>query len=395
MRDCRHFSGYKPCGFNSDCNASCPYQDIVEERILIVHLEALGAVLRATCILKPLKNLFPKSHITWITSPLAASLLENNPYIDRVIKNDHRGCLEISSQNFTHTYCIDKSAEAYGITRLPIHVGEVKGFGIDHLNKVTPLNEAANELFELGLSNQKKFFENTKAETQLLTEALELPYSRDNYVFEFTTQENEIIRSERKRLKITERDFVIGLNTGCSNVIPYKKFSIPGWQKLIEKILKDFPKSKILLLGGPEDTQRNHELFNYFPQIISTPTELGLRQGMSFVSLCDAVVTGDSLGMHMSIALKKFTVAWFGPTCAQEIDFFDNGIAIKSKAPCAPCWKRECSKEEMCYDLVDTEEIVKALLDFKNKKERLRPWSSSLKPKEFHADGTKSHEILF
>ena len=43
------------------------------------------------------------------------------------------------------------------------------------------------------------------------------------------------------------------------------------------------------------------------------------------MNACDIVVSGDSLGMHMAIGLKKWVVAWFGPTCHQEIDLYDRG----------------------------------------------------------------------
>ena len=41
------------------------------------------------------------------------------------------------------------------------------------------------------------------------------------------------------------------------------------------------------------------------------------------VAACDMVVSGDTLGMHMAIARGKFVVAWFGLSCAQEIDLFE------------------------------------------------------------------------
>ena len=72
--DCRFFSGYKPCGKNDICSSRCPFKESAEPRILIVHLEALGAVLRATVILRALKRKWPAAHITWVTNPGAAAL---------------------------------------------------------------------------------------------------------------------------------------------------------------------------------------------------------------------------------------------------------------------------------------------------------------------------------
>src|SRR6185437_6089748 len=75
------------------------------------------------------------------------------------------------------------------------------------------------------------------------------------------------------------------------------------------------------------------------------------------------VFSGDSLGMHMAIGLKKWVVAWFGPTCPQEIELYGRGRKILTQAPCSPCWKRVCQQEKMCYDQVDFEQTVNALLE--------------------------------
>ena len=74
---------------------------------------------------------------------------------------------------------------------------------------------------------------------------------------------------------------------------------------------------------------------------------------MMSVAACDMVISGDSLGLHMGIAMKKWCVAWFGPTCDQEIELYDRGVKVLANAPCSPCWKRVCDRKPMCYDLVD------------------------------------------
>ncbi len=113
-------------------------------------------------------------------------------------------------------------------------------------------------------------------------------------------------------------------------------------------------------MGGPEDRIRNQQIA-YGLNVISSPTDHGLRDGLISVSACDIVVTGDSLGMHMAIALKKWTVAWFGPTCAHEIDLFGRGVHVLTAAECSPCWKRTCHNSPMCYDRVNLNEIVEGV----------------------------------
>ena len=116
-----------------------------------------------------------------------------------------------------------------------------------------------------------------------------------------------------------------------------------------------------MLLGGPEDKVRNAEIARRCATaVLDTPCDEGLRRGIQYLELADVVVTGDSLGMHLAIGLGKHVVAWFGLTCEQEIDLFDRGEVVVSKATCRPCWKRSCEQPVKCCDLVDPEELLEA-----------------------------------
>ncbi len=59
-------------------------------RILIVRLSAIGDVLHSTAVVHNLKRLVPDCHVTWLVSPPASILLENNPDIDRLLVWDRR-----------------------------------------------------------------------------------------------------------------------------------------------------------------------------------------------------------------------------------------------------------------------------------------------------------------
>ncbi|MFQ5772313.1 MAG: glycosyltransferase family 9 protein, partial [bacterium] len=102
-----------------------------------------------------------------------------------------------------------------------------------------------------------------------------------------------------------------------------------------------------------------------------TPTTLGLRKGICFVNLCDVVITGDTLAMHLGIALKKYVIAWFGLTCPQEIDLYGRGIKIIRDLPCAPCWKQECDRPHgpICVTEFDLDEIIQAVKNSYDKKD--------------------------
>lgn len=356
VTSCRYFSGYKPCGKSETCDQLCPSLSIPSIRLLVISLEAMGSVLRSTVILPSLKRKYPNCHITWLTKKPSDKMLTPNPLIDRILTTSAEDLLALEALEFDVSFCLEKSLEAGGI------LNRVKsdlqfGFKVDkRTGAVLPETKAATELWEIGINDHKKFFENKKSEAQLITEALELgPYKSHSYYCPLTEKEN----NEAQKLKhswTAGHRLLVGINTGCSDFIKYRRLTVEFHRKLIAEIKRSFG-AQVVLLGGPEETLKNQRI-GYGLDIIESNTKGGPRLGLVSTKACDIVVSGDSLGMHMSIAMERFTVAWFGPTCDQEIDLFGRGVKIRSEASCGPCWKRLCQKTPMCYDLVSLDKIL-------------------------------------
>src|SRR5690349_6560561 len=55
------------------------------ERILVVRLGAMGDILHALPAAASLKQSFPGSHLTWAVEPRWTPLLEENPFVDRIL----------------------------------------------------------------------------------------------------------------------------------------------------------------------------------------------------------------------------------------------------------------------------------------------------------------------
>ncbi len=377
---CRHFNGYRPCGIVSsqsvdcsrDCNAYAESVAFSGSRILIVHLGALGAVMRSTALLPAIKRKYPRSHITWVTDKPGDLILKFNPFVDRILTTTLQDLLKLKALSFNVAMLIDKSLEATGILNSCANEpSEMKVFGFkasEISGAVEPLTEAARALWEIGISDRIKFHVNRKTENQLVHEALELgPYLRDEYVLRLSEPELKLAQSRRQLWSHGGRMPVVGLNTGCAATIAAKKLSIDGHVSLIKEIAKEAsaetnPRKSscapaFVLLGGREDTERNqaiaHKARGLGIQVFQSPTDQGIRDGIASIEATDLVISGDSFGLHLAIALKKKTVAWFGPTCAHEIDLYGRGDAVLTLAGCSPCWKRSCTMTPMCYDLVD------------------------------------------
>jgi ADP-heptose:LPS heptosyltransferase len=369
--DCRKFTGYKPCYPDHNCWLDgCKDKESkpVGTRILIINFDAMGDVLMTTAQLPALKRKFPQSSIYWVTLKNAAGLLANNHLLDKVFVYDAESISVLSQMRFDYVMNVDKSQRSCALLN-SMNAEHKLGFGLNEYGKIIPVNESAFYNYNLGMDDHLKFRVNKRTGQDYLAETFEVDYQRDDYIFNFTEEEIKFTEDYKAKNGIKKSDLVIGFNTGCSNLYPNKKMTIDQHVYLIDKLLK-LDGLKIVLLGGLEDHERNNLIASRFGgKIINTPVNEGIRRGACYENIADVVISGDSFGMHLAIALKKFVIAWFGLSCWTEIDLYDRGIKLYSEdLECSPCWKRECPFNLECISKIDLEKIINTIIELYEKR---------------------------
>jgi heptosyltransferase-2 len=356
--DCKRFTGYKPCFPGTTCYTECVDPHSKQKRILIVNLDAMGAVVQTTAMLPAIKRKYPESHISWITLKNAYRLLDNNPFLDAVYVWEPESWLILQQMEFDILYQTDKTKRscAFGNT---INAKEKLGFGMNKRGQIVPLNKEAQYSYILGLDDELKFRKNTKYGTEILQESLKLDFKRDDYVLQLSEEEQQYCTEYKKEHGLDTGSVIVGFNTGCSYLYPNKKMTIDQHAALIDR-LHGIRGIRLVLVGGPEDTERNAEIVRRVGTLVhNTPTTEGVRRGICYENICDVMITGDSFGMHVAIGLQKYVIAWFGLSCWSEIDLYDRGIKlIPEGLYCAPCWKKQCPYGLECIQMIDLEKIV-------------------------------------
>lgn len=356
---CQKFTGYKPCYPDHNCwKDGCKDEKSIGDKILIINLDAMGDVLMTTAQLPALKRKFPASTIYWVTLKNAKPLLYNNPFIYQVFEYNSESISILSQMKLNYVMNVDKSQRSCALLNL-VDAEKKLGFGLNENGKIIPVNKGAYYNYNLGMDDNFKFKINERTGQDYLAETFEIDYRKDEYVFNFTEEESDFIQNYKKQIDLENNDFVVGFNTGCAPLYPNKKMTVEQHVTLIKRLL-EIGKYKVALFGGPEDSERNNEIYSQFNgRIINTPVDEGVRRGACYESIADVVITGDSFGMHLAIALKKFVIAWFGVSCWNEIDLYSKGIKLfQDKLECSPCWKQECPNDLECINQIDLDRII-------------------------------------
>lgn len=284
---------------------------------------SLGDVLRTTPILWALKEKFPDSHVSWLVSPHAEPLLQGNPLIDRLLVWDEFVPFQLMREKIDVLINLEKIPGVCALADM-IDAWMKYGFRFDSFS-------GQYHAYEKGLTFidylQRK--DSTKVSSdywqQVLVEMIGVPWRAQECIIGYKPK--------------TSVCFDVGLNYQVGSKWPSKAMSMEKWQALESKLVEN--KFSISWQQGLQD------LYAY----------------MDWINSCNMLVTHDSLGLHIALALGKQVVALFGSTGYSEVCMYNRGLIIEASSACPkkPCYESSCTYETFCMDEINLEIVVNAI----------------------------------
>ncbi len=360
--DCRYWRGDKPCKENRLCEGCGAYTKL-GLKILLIKVGARGDVMRTTPLVAGLKKKYPESHLTWLTAPESEELLRDLPGLDELRVFKIENLMEILARCFDLVICLDKEPGITGLAER-VKAGRKQGWGMAPNGTGTPraFNPEAEYSLALGVYDELKFQQNQKTYLQIIFEALGLEYAGEPYVFQLTAEDRKSCQVFFRRSGIEKEKNILGLFTGCGRAWPRKRWTEEWFARLAERARQEL-NAEVLLLGGPKEREINERIQRLAGvPLLDTRGEHTLREFAGFLEVCRPIVTGDTLALHMALALQRPTLALFGPTSGREIEMFRRGEKIVSQMPCSPCYRPECDKSPDCMQNITLDEVWPALI---------------------------------
>ena len=125
-----------------------------------------------------------------------------------------------------------------------------------------------------------------------------------------------------------------------------------------------------VILGGKADVELSasiaDKITHHAPRTTNVSGQTSLRELMALLRLSRVLLTNDTGPMHVAAALGTPVVVPFGSTSPELTGPGLPGDArhrlLKSDAPCAPCFLRECPIDFRCMTSISVERVVQAVL---------------------------------
>jgi len=277
-----------------------------KKKVCIIKLDGIGDVLRTTPILWN----FSQDEVSWITEKASLPLLQNNPFIKTVIPV--ASISDGHSLVFDELYNFDEDDKACLLANT-IKAARKKGYGFKN-GSYFPFDSDSEYAYELSKNDELKFKSNKKTYQQIIFEMAGFKWKGEDYIL--GCKLNNKIQYE------------VGINYLVGGKFPNKSW--PRWKELMDRL-------------DSASLQQQLET---------------LEEYIDWINSCRIIVTGDSLGMHIALALKKKVIILMGSTSWNEIETYNRGVIVRSQLPCSPCYKKsKCKITPSCMDLI-TPEIV-------------------------------------
>lgn len=298
-------------------------------RILIIHTAFIGDIVLSTPLIKKIKDTYPNSDITYVTTPSGEAILKNNPHLNNIIIYDKRG----EHKGLSGVWQLGKRLRYENFNMVIVPHRYLRSSILAWLSR-SPIRIGYNIASGKCLFTHKIKYDKSKHEVEKLLSFI-APENKKRYEIELYPSEEEKEKTSNiwQENNLNNKKIVI--------LAPGSKWFTKQWPvEYFNEVIENLKLNKnigIIVVGGKEE--KNLPIIT--KGIVDLRGKTSLLQLADVLSRGDIVVTNDSSPIHIASAFKKPRIlAIFGPT-VKEFGFFPWSLNSKvfevEGLNCRPC----------------------------------------------------------
>ena len=325
------------------------------KKILIIRLSSIGDIVLTTPLLRCVKQKYPEAELHLLTKKGFASLLEPNPYVDKIInyeKNSDELLSFLKNEKYDFVADLHRNIRSRRIVRalktssatfpkLNIRKWLLVNFKWNCMPDIHIVERYFQAVEPIGVKNDNK--------------------EADFFISEKATKEAQLFIPENNSP-------FVALAVGAAHFTK----QIP--EDLAHNFAKktDFP---ILLLGSKNDFEKGEEIKKELKNVVNLCGKLSVHGSAAIIKQAAVVISADTGMMHIAAALKKPIISIWGNTVPAFGMYpylpnnLEKSIIVEHKnLTCRPCSKigfQKCPKKHFkCMEELDATLITDAVSSF-------------------------------
>ena len=351
--------------------------------ILVIRLSAIGDVLHATCVVHNLKQFLPEARISWLVSPPAETLLQDNPDIDEILVWDRRPFDEaIQNLKFHRAWQLLSEARAMLRRNHFDIVLDIQGLFLTGL--LARFTVAGRRIGIHERHEGNPFFMTEMAPDiadphkirRYLTALMPLGWQQEDFVpgtvLALAPDWESYAHNFWQSHGIVPQKPILMVN--LRTTWPDKHLTPKAFGQLLEHT--DIPEGfQLVFPGAPGDKPCIEETISYLKEkapdkasgAICIAGETSLRELAALIKSASMLLTCDTGPLYLAEAVGTPTFSLWGPTLPTIYGPLSPGHHFYiSPHECTACCKTKCPKGNACMEAMPLHEVAKklsALLD--------------------------------
>ncbi len=347
------------------------------QNILLIRLDHLGDVLGVSGAPELLKKKFPKARVTFLTSSLGSSVMQNNPYVDEMIVYDppwfsrKKGNPEKKEIRFLD---------------LP---GLVRGKGFDLALSLRGDLRENFLLWKAGVSRRigfgitgggffltdeilYRFGVHESEHTADILRALGIHEGPGERAIYFSEQEERMFAEKMLSWGISSAERWVGFQLGAG--VEAKNWPEENIRLFFKKFVQNFPREKILLVGSDRDVSGRLMKFieaeGLGANFLSLVGKTSARELFYVLKRLRAFIGPDSGPAHAAAGMGVPTLFLYSGTNVFEEwrSLSESASFLRHVTPCMPCFRTACNVDgHPCMAQIEPQTVLNWLLEKKEK----------------------------
>lgn len=325
-------------------------------RILIVLLGAIGDVTRALPILPRLRAAYPQAEIAWAVEPPSFDLVHHHPWVDRTLLfRRHQGVCGFLAflrevRQFRADLCLDlqrhlKSGVVSRASGAPVRLGFARAN-----------SREGNWLFLTHHIPPQQHLSSKLLQFQAFANYLGAPAQPVGFGLALTPEDNARVTTLLREVTGPFVAAFVGSSWPSRFWFPERTAAVA--EELFVRGLRT------VLVGGPNERPFAEQVRNLARcPVLDLTGQTNLRELVGIFGRAQAAWGPDSGPMHLAAAAGTRVVSLWGATSPQRSAPWNNDAGvIVGRAPCMPCYRRNCPIGRVCMQNISVEQVVEAIL---------------------------------
>jgi lipopolysaccharide heptosyltransferase II len=326
----------------------------------------MGDIVLTTPLVRAVRRRFPEARIDFVIKQEFAELMQTNPHVSTVYAYDTRsgvrGLFALARQLRQNHYDllidIHKNFRSY-LLRPLVRPGQVTTYSKQIFQRTL--------LVKTGINRYGKILQVPERYLKSMKPFGVVDDGKGLELFPTETHRSKV-KGIFQQGNLSKKDLAIGFGPIAS--FPLKQWPAEKFIELGQQLVQKFG-ARILLFGGPEETQTVEQIASRIPNApVVLCGRLSFLESAVAVQRCTLFVGNDTGMLHIATAMERKVIALFGPT-VEEFGYYPyraQSIVMSKPLSCRPCTHtgkgmckistHECMKTIQVAEVFDAVEMM-------------------------------------